>query len=113
MIGRLGAVPLAGAAFAGTLFGFIYVTSLGLLTAVSVRAAFAHGGGRPREAGEVLRHGLIIAGQIEAVVFATLLQWLSHHLEWFGQPPEVARAAQPFLALIGPGRCFRHSCSSR
>ena len=109
MIGRLGAVSLAGAAFAGTLFGFIYVTSLGLLSAVSVRAAFAHGAGRPRDAGEVLRHGLMLAG-LEGVVFATLIQFLSHHLEWFGQPPEVARAAQPFLALIGwsliPGLLF-------
>jgi MATE family multidrug resistance protein len=100
MIGRLGAVPLAGAAFAGTIFGFIYVTSLGLLTAVSVRAAFAHGAGRPREAGEVLRHGLFLAA-IESLVCGAGIQWLSHHLEWFGQPPEVARAAQPFLALIG------------
>jgi len=109
MIGRLGAVPLAGAAFAGTLFGFVYVTSLGLLTAVSVRAAFAHGAGRPREAGEVLRHGLLLAG-CEAAVFAVGIQALSHHLAWFGQPPAVARAAQPFLALIGwslvPGLLF-------
>ena len=109
MIGRLGPVPLAASAFAGTFFSLVYVTAIGLLTAVSVRTAHAHGAARPREAGEVLRHGLFLAAVL-SVGLGAVIQAVSHHLARFGQPPEVAAAAPAFLTLIGwslvPGLLF-------
>lgn len=99
MIGAVGAVPLAGSAFAGAVFGVAYLVGIGLLTPVAVRAAEAHGAGRPRAAGDVLRHGLVIATVI-GLGLATLLTLVARHLEAFGQPPEVATAARPYLQII-------------
>jgi multidrug resistance protein, MATE family len=109
MIGRAGAVPLAASAFAGAVFGVVYVAAIGLLTSVAVRTAFAFGAGQQRQAGEVLRHGLLIA-LASSVVLAAGLHVLAGFLEFFRQPAEVAREARPYLAIIGwslvPGLMF-------
>ncbi|HQF38737.1 MAG TPA: MATE family efflux transporter [Opitutaceae bacterium] len=100
MIGRVGAVPLAASAFAGALFVVAYLLGIGILTPVAVRAAEAHGAGRPREAGETLRHGLVIAA-ITSTLLAFVLTGLSLKLQLFGQPAPVAAAAQAYLVIIG------------
>ena len=100
MIGRVGAVPLAASAFAGALFVVAYLLGIGILTPVAVRAAEAHGAGRPREAGETLRHGLVIAA-IASTLLAFVLTGLSLQLGLFGQPAPVAAAAQTYLVIIG------------
>lgn len=109
MIGRVGAVPLAASALSGALFGVVYTVAIGLLSSVSVRTAFAHGAGRPRETGEVLRHGLALAAGV-AVLAAAGLHGLSFFLDRFGQPPEVAAAAKTFFQIIAwslvPGLLF-------
>lgn len=99
MIGRTGAVPLAASAFGGAVFGVAFLIGIGLLTPVAVRTAEAHGAARPRDAGETLRHGLLLA-VVTGVLLATVLTALSGSLHWFGQPPEVASAARPYLVII-------------
>ena len=61
MVGRLGIVPLAASAFALGIFNVFFIAGIGLVAGVSILAAEAHGANRPREAGEVLRHGLVIS----------------------------------------------------
>lgn len=100
MVGRVGAVALAGSTFANTLFSMALIVSIGLLTSVSVRTAFEHGANRAAAAGDVLRHGLVIAAA-GGVLGGCLLQALSFRLEWFGQPGQVAAAARPYLVIIG------------
>lgn len=99
MIGHTGAVPLAAAAFAGSVFGVFYVLGIGLMQPVAVFVAHAHGAGRPAECGEYLRHGLVIAlvfGALETVVqFA-----LAVRLQWFDQPTEVLAVVNPYFLLI-------------
>ena len=99
MIGRVGAVPLAASAFAGAVFNVAYLLGIGLLTPVAVRVAEAHGAGRSRDAGETLRHGLVL-GTVAAVLLACALTLLSGRLALFGQPPEVAAAARPYLVIV-------------
>lgn len=99
MIGRVGAVPLAGAAFAGAVFTVALLVGIGLLTPVAVRAAAAHGAGEPREAGESLRHGLVIAVGA-AMLLAGVLTGVAANLGFFGQPPEVAAEARAYLCII-------------
>ena len=99
MIGRVGAVPLAASAFAGAVFTVAYLLGIGLLTPVAVRVAEAHGAGRPRDAGETLRHGLAIA-TAASLLLAAALTGLAGHLALFGQPPEVAAATQPYLVIV-------------
>ncbi|HEY5078990.1 MAG TPA: MATE family efflux transporter, partial [Opitutaceae bacterium] len=100
MIGRTGTVPLAASSFGVGVFNVFFLVGVGLLTPVSVFASRSRGAGRHDEAGEYLRHGLLLA-----FVFGTagisFVFLLGRHLEWFHQPPEVVAAVNPFLFLIG------------
>jgi MATE family multidrug resistance protein len=99
MVGRVGTVPLAAAAFANNLCHIPMVAALGLLAAVSVRTAHAYGAARPAQAGEVLRHGVYLA-VIAGVSAAALLGYGRAHVGWLRQPPEVVAAAQVYLLYL-------------
>ena len=100
MVGRIGVVPLAASSFVNGLAHLPLVLGIGLLSAVSVLTAQAYGAKRPAEAGETLRHGLVLAvalGLFSIVTLAVLHPWRDH----FGQDPAVAREAGPYLLLFG------------
>jgi len=100
MIGRAGTVPLAASSFGVGIFNIFFIIGIGLLTPVAVFASRARGAGRHDEAGEFLRHGLLLAlgsGVVEVVV----ILFLGLHLEWFRQQPEVVAAVNPFFLLLG------------
>jgi MATE family multidrug resistance protein len=100
MIGRLGTVPLAASAFGTGVFNIFFIIGVGLLTPVAIFASRARGAGRHDEAGEYLRHGLLLALVSGAAEIGIIL-FLGLHLEWFRQPPEVLAAVNPFFMLIG------------
>jgi MATE family multidrug resistance protein len=56
MIGRVGKVPLAAAAFAHGLFMLVFIIGIGVLMSVSVLVARSHGAGQPRECAEYTWH---------------------------------------------------------
>ena len=99
MIGQVGTVPLAASAFAGSMFAFFYVGSMGLCVPVAVLVSRAHGAAQPKECGEWLRHGLAVA-TMSGFVAMVLMEFLGTQLGRLGQPPEVVAAAQPFFLLI-------------
>jgi MATE family multidrug resistance protein len=100
MVGRVGIVSLAAAAFANSLLAVPMLISIGLLTAVSVQVSQAHGAGRREEIGEVLRHGLVLS--IAAGFSLAALVWMtSFHLGVFDQPPEVVAAARRYFIISG------------
>ena len=99
MIGRVGKVPLAASAFANSIFGLTFVVSLGLLLAVSVLVARAHGAKQSRECAEYLRHGLALGLALGLTVVALLLG-LATQLHRFGQPAEVLAEVNPFFCII-------------
>jgi MATE family multidrug resistance protein len=100
MIGRTGTVPLAASSFGGGVFNVFFIIGIGLLTPVAVFTSRSRGAGRHDEAGEFLRHGLMIALATGTLEFALIL-WLGRHLEWFHQSPVVLAAVNPFFLLIG------------
>jgi MATE family multidrug resistance protein len=100
MIGRTGTVPLAASSFGAGIFGVFFIIGVGLLTPVSVFTSRSRGAGRHDEAGEYLRHGLILALATSLVEFGLIL-YFSGHLRWFRQQPVVIAAVNPFLLLIG------------
>jgi len=100
MIGRTGTVPLAASAFGAGIFNVFFLIGIGLLTPVAIFASRARGAGRHDEAGEYLRHGLLLA-VVSGFAEIALILWLGFHLSWFGQPPEVLAAVNPFYTLIG------------
>jgi multidrug resistance protein, MATE family len=100
MVGQVGTVPLAAAAFASNLSHIPMVGGIGLLAAVPVLTAHAYGARRSAQASEVLRHGLWIA-VVAGSVAALGLWWIRSRVGWLNQPPEVVAAAQTYLLLIG------------
>jgi MATE family, multidrug efflux pump len=100
MVGRVGTVPLAASAFGIGVFNVFFIIGVGLLTPVAVFASRARGAGRHDEAGEYLRHGLLVAF-VSGAAEIVLIIFLGMHLTWFGQPPEVLAAVNPFFLLIG------------
>jgi multidrug resistance protein, MATE family len=100
MVGRVGTVPLAASAFGIGVFNVFFIIGVGLLTPVAVFASRARGAGRHDEAGEYLRHGLLLAF-VSGTAEIVLIVFLGLHLSWFRQPPEVMAVVNPFFLLIG------------
>lgn len=100
MIGQIGKVPLAASAFANSIFNLVFIVGLGLMLAVSVLTARAHGAKQSRECAEYLRHGLAMALGI-GLAAVVLLAGLTTQLHRFGQPPEVLAVVNPFFMIIG------------
>jgi MATE family multidrug resistance protein len=100
MIGRTGTVPLAASSFGVGVFNVFFIIGVGLLTPIAIFASRSRGEGRHDEAGEFLRHGLFIA-LVSGVIEFALIVFIGMHLSWFGQPPEVLAAVNPFFQLIG------------
>lgn len=100
MIGRVGVVPLAASAFANVLIHFLFIIGVGLLSSVSVLVAHAFGAGNRREAGEVLRRGLVLGLLAGGLMTALLIAGLPF-LGLLGQPGEVVEASRGYLLLVG------------
>jgi MATE family multidrug resistance protein len=100
MIGRTGTVPLAASSFGGGIFNVLFVVGVGILVPISVFVSRSRGADRHDEAGEYLRHGILVS-LVAGVLGCALIAALSAHLSIFGQPPEVTAAVNPFLLLIG------------
>lgn len=100
MVGRVGVVPLAAAAFGNSVLGVPMLVGIGLLTSISVRVAQAHGAGQRPQTGEALRHGLVLSLAAGALL-AAVVWMLSTVLDRFGQPPAVAAEARAYLVIMG------------
>ena len=61
MVGRVGVVPLAASSFINAVTHLPLVFGLGLLSCIAVLTSQAYGARRPDEAGEILRHGLVLS----------------------------------------------------
>jgi len=99
MVGRVGSVPLAAAAFAGAVFTVFYVGCVGLLQPGAVLVAREHGAGREDLGGLWLRHARWLAW-VAGVGLAILMLGLLLVKDRFGQPAEVVAMMGPYFALI-------------
>lgn len=112
MVGRVGVVPLAASSFVNAVAHLSLVFGIGLLSSISVLTSQAFGARRPEEAGEVLRHGLVMSAGMGLLAVISMVA-LYPFLDRLGQPPEVVAAARPFLLLFGasmlPG-LVAHGC---
>ena len=107
MVGRVGVVPLAAAAFANTLISVPLVFGIGLMLALSIRISQARGDGDARRLpaaarasiAELLRHGMLLA-LLGGLVLGGVLWIASFFLHRFGQSASVATEARPFLLWV-------------
>lgn len=99
MVGRLGPVPLAGAALAGNFLMFAMYFAYGILGAISPRVARAFGAGDFAGAGSTARSGIFLAactGLFVAVALGAVVPCLGS----MGQPPEVVGVTGGYLLLL-------------
>ena len=104
MVGRVGVVPLAGAAFANTLISVPLVFGIGLMLALSIRIAQVRGADDAKNAdrtiAELLRHGVFLS--VTAGITLALSLWVcSFYLDKFGQSAAVAVESRAFLLWVG------------
>ncbi len=101
MVGRLGVTPLAAVAFGNLVVWIPMIAGFGICVSVHVLVASAHAAGDRDEAGEVLRHGIIL-GALYGLVCSVALQIGAHWLTLIPRvEPEVITAAKPFISWIG------------
>lgn len=99
MIGQVGKVPLAAAAFANGVCNLALIVGIGLLLPVAVFTARAHGARQPRECAEYVRHGVALAAVL-AVAMLVLMAVVWTQLGRFGQPAEVVAEVGPYFVLL-------------
>jgi len=98
-IARLGAVPLAAAAFTQGVFNVFYVVCIGLLVGPGIFAARDHGAGDDASCASWLRHGRVVALVVSLVAFA-VLAIATTQFDHLRQPPEVVAIVRPFFLAV-------------
>lgn len=99
MIGRLGTVELAAAAFVNVLFFLAFVPAIGWFAAVSVQVSHAFGANRQAESAESFRNGFLVSVLI-GLGLSALLVALIPFLGLLHQPPEVVAITPPYLIWV-------------
>ncbi len=100
MVGHVGVVPLAAASFVNAVGHLPLVFGMGLLSCIAVLTSQAYGARKPAEAGEVLRHGLLMSAAMGLLAAFSMFA-LHPFLDRLGQPPEVVAAAGNYLLIFG------------
>jgi multidrug resistance protein, MATE family len=100
VLGRVGVVPLAAIGFSNTLLGTLYVGGIGVLAAVGIFAAQAHGAKLESAKAEVFRSAFWLSLFVGTVTAAIVMAALPV-LNIFGEPVPVEVAARPYLAIVG------------
>lgn len=99
MVGQLGKTPLAASSLANSVFYVFLTFGLGVSLAVTPFVAAADGEGKPKKAGRMLSHGLLV-NTVFGVGLVLMLVLASPVLRWLDQPEEVVTLAIPYLWII-------------
>jgi MATE family multidrug resistance protein len=100
MVGRVGAVPLAAASVANSLFLLILVFGLGSSMALSPIVAMARGAGRSDQCSVIFRQGIMVNVFI-SIVLLLLTVISAYGIQHLNQPPEVVEQAVVYLQILG------------
>lgn len=99
MVGRLGADPLAAAAFAGVLVMNVLVFGMGMAYGLTPLIGKAHAAGNDRQVSYFYQNSLSLNAMIGAALCAVLLA-CTPLLDHMGQSENVVRLAKPFYILV-------------
>jgi MATE family multidrug resistance protein len=99
MVGRLGAVPLAGASLANVIFHILLMFGIGVSYAVTPLVAAADGEKNTLKSSDYLKHAIIINLVTGAVLFS-LVAVAGPGLLHLDQPEEVVSMAIPYLNVV-------------
>jgi MATE family multidrug resistance protein len=99
MVGRLGAVPLAAASLANSIFFVVLMFGIGVSMAMTPLVAMADGNHKGKRISRLFNHGFIINMAGGLMMFFLILM-ASPFLKHLNQPEEVVILAIPYLAII-------------
>lgn len=109
MMGMLGAHSLAGGGLGATVFSFLYIICIGVITAVGNLVAHAHGKGDRSGVSNAVRAGFIVSVGL-AVICAAILWNAAALLRLFGQQEGIVTTAAAYLHAVlwgvAPGLWF-------
>ena len=99
MVGRLGATPLAGVAFGGNVFFFLFIFGLGLAMGITPLVGEMYAQGRHRSTAQILQNSVALYAAVGLVICAVQMAVipLFGHLN---QPPEVIAAGTPYYRYL-------------
>ncbi len=99
MVGHFGAVPLAGVAFGGNVFFFLFIFGLGLTIGITPLVGELHAQGQHRSTAQILQNSValytLIGLAICAAQFATIPLF-----GYMNQPAEVIAAGTPYYEYL-------------
>ncbi len=99
MVGRLGAVPLAGVAFGGNVFFFLFIFGLGLAMGITPLVGEMYAQGRHRSTAQILQNSIALYFMLGLAICAAQLATVP----LFGlmnQPEEVIVAGTPYYRYL-------------
>lgn len=98
MVGRLGVIPLASATFANSIFYTLFLFGIGVSNALTPLVAATSPSNSVRLA-KLLQNNLLLNFLLGVAIFFLVIL-ISFFLDVFGQEPEVATNATPYLRII-------------
>ncbi len=99
MVGRLGAVPLAGVAFGGNVFFFLFIFGLGLAMGITPLVGEMYAQGRHRSTAQILQNSVALytaVGLVICMVQMAMIPLFGH----MNQPAEVIAAGTPYYRYL-------------
>lgn len=99
MVGRLGAIPLAAASLANSIFFVVLMFGIGVSMAITPMVAMADGKEKKGRIAKLFRHGFVLNMATGVVLFVFIVLF-SPALKFMNQPEEVVVLAIPYLAII-------------
>jgi MATE family multidrug resistance protein len=100
MIGGLGAVHLAAASVANSIFIIVMIIGLGISYAITPLAAIAIGAGKTSDCEELFKHSLIV-NAIAAVILVIVTLLSSNIILYLNQPKEIIHPAVSYCNILG------------
>jgi MATE family multidrug resistance protein len=99
MVGHLGAVPLAGVAFGGNVFFFLFIFGLGLAVGITPLVGELYAQGQHRKTAQFLQNSVALYTVIGLVICAAQMA-LIPLFGYMNQPPEVIAAGTPYYRYL-------------
>ncbi len=99
MVGHLGAAPLAGVAFGGNVYFFLFIFGLGLSIGVTPLVGELYAQGKHRKSAHILQNALVLYLGIGVLISLTQLA-IIHLFPYMNQPTEVLVAGTPYYKYL-------------
>jgi len=99
MVGRLGAVELAAASLANSIFFVLLMFGMGISMGITPLVSIAEGKGKMKRISSLFQHGLWI-NIFTAILLILIILMLSQGLHFLDQPEVVVQITIPYLLII-------------